>query len=323
VATVTAQPDCFTSSGTIRITAPTGPLLDYSVDGINFQVGMTFAGLLPGNYAVRARNNITGCISTLTPPLVINPVLQSPPAPVVNTPVTYCQFASGIQPLTADGTNLKWYNVATGGTGSSIAPVPSVAFAGFTLWYVSQTNAVGCESPRTAIMVNISESPVIAIPVKTIQIQYGQSVSLPATITGQGVSIRWSPATGLNNPSIISPLARPENTTTYSVVANSAQVCSASDTIRVVVLKDIIVPNVFSPNGDGINDKWIIKHLEDYQQAILEVFDRYGKLIYRSKTGDMPWDGAVGGKQVPAGTYYYIIKLDSKKVLNGSVTVLR
>lgn len=323
VATVTAQPDCFTSSGTITVTSPIMPLMDYSVDGINFQVGMTFAGLLPGNYVVRARNNITGCISTLTTPLVINSGPQSPPAPVVNTPVTHCQFATGIQPLTADGTNLKWYDVATGGTGSSIAPVPGVAIAGSTLWYVSQSYAAGCESPRSAITVNISESPVITIPLKAIEIQYGQSVSLPATITGQGVSISWSPATGLNNPFIDSPLARPENTTTYSVLASNSQACSASDTIRVVVLKDIIVPNVFSPNGDGINDQWLIKHLENYQDATLEIFDRYGKPVFRGKTKAMPWDGTVGGKQVPAGTYYYLIKLDSKKVLNGSVTVLR
>jgi gliding motility-associated-like protein len=323
-ARVTIQPDCSIATGTILITANTGndSLLEYSVDGVDFQAGVTFAGLLPGNYAARVRNKTTGCISALTP-LLINPALQSPPAPAVNTPVTHCQITNGIQPLTADGTNLKWYDVATGGNGSSIAPVPDASIVGSTIWYVSQTNAQGCESPRSVIRVNIVERPVITIPVKMLEIQFGQSVILPASIIGQGVTIRWTPATGLNNPAIERPLARPENTTTYTVLAAAAQACSASDTIRVIVLKEILIPNVFSPNGDGINDNWVIRHIEDYQQATLDIFDRYGKLIYRSNSGALPWDGTINGKQVPAGTYYYVIKLDSSKVLNGSVTVLR
>jgi len=321
-ASVTVQPSCSMSTGTIVITSPTGPLLDYTVDGINFRVGTVFAGLLPGNYAARVRHNTHGCISPAVP-LVILPSQESPLAPGVTTPVTHCQFTNGIQSLTANGTNLKWYREANGGTGAIMAPVPDVAVAGTTNWYVSQTNALGCESPRSAITVNVVPVPLISIPNKVIEIQSGQSVTLPASVSGQGAAIRWTPPAGLSDPLIEKPVANPGQTTTYTILASTAQACSASDSIRVIVLKEIIVPNVFSPNGDGINDQWIIRHLEDYPDASLGVFDRYGKAVYRSKSIALPWDGTTGGKPVLAGTYYYILKLDNNKLLNGSVTVLR
>ena len=321
-ASVTVQPSCSISTGTIVITSPTGPLLDYTVDGVNFRVGTVFTGLAPGNYAARVRHNTHGCISSAVP-LVILPSQQSPSAPGVATPVTHCQFTSGIQSLTANGTSLKWYRESNGGAGATIAPLPDVTVAGTTNWYVSQTNALGCESPRAVITVNVVPVPVITVPDKVIEIQSGQSVTLPASVSGQGVTIRWTPSAGLSDPLIEKPVAVPGQTTTYTILASTAQACSASDTIRVVVFNDIMVPNVFSPNGDGINDKWIISYLESYPDATLEVFDRYGKAVYRSKSAAMPWDGTTGGKQVPAGTYYYILKPGNNKVLNGSVTVLR
>lgn len=77
----------------------------------------------------------------------------APTAPVVNSPVTYCQGASAIA-LTVTGSNLLWYTSATGGIGSSVAPTPSTVSTGTTTYYVSQT--VGCESPRAKIDVVIN-----------------------------------------------------------------------------------------------------------------------------------------------------------------------
>ncbi len=322
VASVSVQPGCTIGTGTIVIDSPTGPLLDYTVDDVNFQVGLTFSGLPPGRYPVRARNILAGCTGNPTI-LVVNPAPVSPPAPGVNSPVTHCRFATGVPPLSATGDNLKWYNLPSGGTGINNAPVPDATIAGSTTWYVSQTHASGCESPRAPITVNVVATPEITLLPKLIEMQSGQPVILPATVTGQGVQIRWSPSAGLNNTSIERPLANPDQTTTYTLVASTSQACSASDTVRVVVLKDIVVPNVFSPNGDGINDTWVIKHLADYPAASVEVYDRYGKPVYRRLNLPATWDGTCNGKPVPAGTYYYLIKPGNKKILSGSVTVLR
>ena len=86
----------------------------------------------------------------------------------------------------------------------------------------------------------------------------------------------------------------------------------------------IVVPNTFTPNGDGINDFWNIKALTSFPQCIVSVYSRFGSLIYQSRGYAKPWDGTYNGSQVPVGTYYYIIDTkDGQKQLSGSVTVLR
>ena len=86
-----------------------------------------------------------------------------------------------------------------------------------------------------------------------------------------------------------------------------------------------MVLNVFSQNGDGINDTWIIEPLEFFKEAITTVFNRYGTPIYTSKGYSNPWDGTSKGHPVPVGTYYYVIDLKTGKepIVTGSVTIIR
>jgi len=79
-----------------------------------------------------------------------------PAAPTVTSPVNYCLNSTASQ-LTATGSNLLWYTVPSGGTGSSTAPTPPTSSAGSTSYYVSQT--VGCEGPRATIVVNVNPLP--------------------------------------------------------------------------------------------------------------------------------------------------------------------
>jgi gliding motility-associated-like protein len=92
------------------------------------------------------------------------------------------------------------------------------------------------------------------------------------------------------------------------------------------VLKAPIVPNAFSPNGDGVNDIWNIKYLESYANATVTVFNRYGSIIYYSAKGySQPWSGQLNGSDLPMGTYYYIIdpKTKGRKPIAGNVTIIR
>jgi gliding motility-associated-like protein len=83
-------------------------------------------------------------------------------------------------------------------------------------------------------------------------------------------------------------------------------------------------PNAFSPNGDGTNDTWTIPTLLSYPDCTIQIFNRNGESVFRSKGYAKPWDGNHKGKPLPAGTYYYVIGLtpDLKK-LSGAVTILR
>jgi gliding motility-associated-like protein len=90
------------------------------------------------------------------------------------------------------------------------------------------------------------------------------------------------------------------------------------------VLKSLVIPNVFSPNGDGINDKWQILYLETYPGSTVDVYNRYGQIIFHSVGYSNPWDGTYKGKPVPAGTYYYIIDpKNGRSKYTGFVDVLR
>ncbi|CAN5341713.1 hypothetical protein BH09BAC6_BH09BAC6_23100 [soil metagenome] len=86
----------------------------------------------------------------------------------------------------------------------------------------------------------------------------------------------------------------------------------------------IVIPNAFTPNGDGINDVWNIKSLSDYSQCNVFVYNRYGSLIYQSTGYSRPWDGLFNGTPVPVGTYYYIINLQNRTPeLTGQVSIIR
>jgi gliding motility-associated-like protein len=87
---------------------------------------------------------------------------------------------------------------------------------------------------------------------------------------------------------------------------------------------NIVIPNTFTPNNDGINDTWDIKYLNSYPNCTVNIFDRYGQEVYSSIGYGIPWDGRRKGANLPQGTYYYIIKLQiNQKALAGSVTIIR
>ena len=129
----------------------------------------------------------------------------------------------------------------------------------------------------------------------------------PAMNAGFPVTYTWTPPAGLDNPNAPDPLASPADDVTYTLKVTSDKGCNTSDQVSVKVLKKPAIPNIFSPNGDGIHDKWVISFLETYPGCTVEVYNRYGQLIYRSVGYTNPWDGTIKGKPVPVGTYYYIV----------------
>src|SRR5262249_25275898 len=132
-----------------------------------------------------SQTNASGCEG---PRAQINVTVNAvPAAPTVTTPVTYC-VGQTATPLTATGTNLLWYTVATGGVGSATAPTPSTAAAGTTSYWVSQTNASGCEGPRAQINVTVNAVP--AAPTVTTPVTY--CVGDAATpLTATGTNLLW------------------------------------------------------------------------------------------------------------------------------------
>ena len=89
----------------------------------------------------------------------------------------------------------------------------------------------------------------------------------------------------------------------------------------------IEIPNAFTPNGDGINDDWLIENIESYPDFYLQVFNRWGQVVFNARHGDKPWNGTYNNKPLPTGPYLYVLKLDNsdEKIdpLVGIVTLVR
>ena len=112
----------------------------------------------------------------------------------------------------------------------------------------------------------------------------------------------------------------------YNIVVTDASGCTK--TVDDVVISEsyndcIRIPNVFTPNGDGVNDEWIIENIELFPDAHIYVFNRWGQLLYHERGNGKRWDGSYRGHFVPSGVYLYIIKLHSDEdTYKGTVTVL-
>jgi gliding motility-associated-like protein len=89
-------------------------------------------------------------------------------------------------------------------------------------------------------------------------------------------------------------------------------------------VNSVAIVNTFTPNGDGVNDTWEIKNIHDYPNSTVEILNRNGSRVFYSINYPIAWDGKYNGGDLPAGTYYYVIRLDNtSKPLSGWVTILR
>ncbi len=86
----------------------------------------------------------------------------------------------------------------------------------------------------------------------------------------------------------------------------------------------LYIPSSFTPNGDGYNDTWVIRNIEAYPSALVQVYAQDGRLLLEANGNYSPWDGQYNGKDVPSGTYYYIVNLNNgDEPYKGSLTILR
>ncbi|MFN5020861.1 MAG: gliding motility-associated C-terminal domain-containing protein, partial [bacterium] len=184
----------------------------------------------------------------------------------------------------------------------------------------------GCTSDTVShLMSSINNAPMInAGPDRYIK--KGNAAPLEASIPNPSqYQFVWSPSTYLDQLNLLNPLCKPELDINYVVQAIDKQtLCAARDTVQVIVLSAVDIPNTFTPNGDGINDTWKIQFLAQYKNCTMEVYNTSGQIIFQSEGYTTAWDGTRNGVPMPTGTYYYVIDLgDGSKRRTGYVTILR
>jgi large repetitive protein len=109
---------------------------------------------------------------------------------------------------------------------------------------------------------------------------------------------------------------------------NTTEICQEYVGLKVMPLSTINPPNAFTPNGDGYNDTWRViyeEEMADYPNIEVEIYNRWGSVVYHSKPYKNDWNGRHNGKDLPVGTYYYVLKLHRGNLPNisGAVSIIR
>ena len=198
----------------------------------------------------------------------------------------------------------------------------------YTVRTITDGNGCTVSNLNASLEVGFHLPPIVdAGPSQTID--KGFSAKLTAeviTANGGAVQYLWSPDSTLSNPIVAQPFASPFSTTLYTLVATDKNGCSASDTVTVTVSNTVNVDviNVFTPDGDGVNEFFVIRNLAAYKNLDLTVVNRWGNIIYQNDNYQNDWDGTWKGKPSDDGTYYYVIKEpNSGKTIKGPITILR
>ena len=223
--------------------------------------------------------------------------------------------------LTASGGSTYLWTPSKGLSDATSAS-PTFTASSTVTYLVTVTNSSGC-ADTASVTVTVNKKPVANAGADKAIVQ-GQSITLDGSARGGDISYYWTPTDYLSSSEVLQPVARPPSDMTYVLHVLSNIGCGeATDTVFVRVYKNVTIPNTFTPNGDGVNDTWNIGALDSYPTSITQVFDRYGAQVFKSVGYPKAWDGTYNNKELPNGTYYYVIDLMNGTKLSGWVLILR
>ena len=168
-------------------------------------------------------------------------------------------------------------------------------------------------------------APVVLFAGTSVLIDEGDSVEIDATLSNGG-NILWTPFYNMDNDTILNPSVAPtEPVTYYTIYATSADGCSATDSVLILVntIDYLEINNFLSPNGDLSNDTWTVNKPSIISGCPLAIYNRWGKIVWESTSYDNNFDGTnKSGEPLPEGTYFYLIKC-AQEEYKGSILLMR
>ncbi|MBC7848545.1 MAG: gliding motility-associated C-terminal domain-containing protein [Chitinophagaceae bacterium] len=202
------------------------------------------------------------------------------------------------------GSRFQWLPATTLGNAGSLNTIAFPKRSTVYSLYVYDT--LGCPKPGISDVLVTVRSQIFASAGNDTSIVLGQPLQLRAT----GAELfEWKPSTYLSNQFSQRPIANLPINMEYQVKAFTGEGCFALDTINIKVFKtapDIFVPNAFRPGGRNAQLRPVpvgISTLEYFR-----VFNRWGQLVYQTSATGKGWDGTIGGKQQPTGTYVWQVR---------------
>lgn len=246
------------------------------------------------------------------PPKTVTVAVAITPAPVPNAGVdeTTC-YGKSTQLQGSGGVSYLWSPATF--LDNPAGQFPNVVNPTTTTTYsLTVTDAIGCVSVKPGkVTVTVTQPfPVHAFPDTTVYAGQPVPLSVITALNIGNLSYEWTPSQGLNNPFIQSPTAvvATPSVRTYVAKVTTPAGCSGTDTItiRALAVADIIVPNAFTPNGDGHNDllRPITPGIKELKYFV--VVNRYGQKVFETTRLGTGWDGSLNGRLLEAGTYVWM-----------------
>ncbi len=295
--------------------AGTGP---YTYSWSNNSTGSLVSNLGAGTYIVTITDS-KNCNSTASV------TITNPNAPTATSTSTAASCGQNDGTATVSGSPTSTYTYLWSPGGGTTATINNLAGGTYT---VTISDANGCSATTTAIVVPAPKPTANFTPSVLVG---GAPLDVAFTNNSSGATIYyWSFGDGQldtinSNPSHIYTIDGKYNS---CLVAKSASGCLDSLCKTIEVISDTIsIPNVFTPNGDNINEVFVI-FARGFQNLEVSIFDRWGLKMWSSSGATSAWDGKnTNGKECTSGTYYYIVKAtkyDSTiKEFSGFLTLIR
>jgi gliding motility-associated-like protein len=264
----------------------------------------------PGNYSIQVIEHAAGECSAS--PYIADITIDKASVDIGDF-VDICRGDTGLVILQGDYASFEWSDSNIDG------PIFPVSEAG-KVW-VDVVGTYDCRASDT-VEVAVHDLPDVYLG-EDIELCGDEHIILDAG--SDGITYNWS-VSGYNSRE----LEVGAGVQRYHVKVVNIYGCENSDTINILAcfpyeeLKKSI-PTAFTPNGDGKNDEFLIPGIEKYPNAEIEVFDRWGRMVYKSGEGYFePWDGTFRGDDLPTDSYFYVIDLkEGLEPIAGSISIFR
>ena len=250
----------------------------------------------------------------------------------VNPGDTIC-LGESVQ-LLASGNQVYSWQPSTGLTDPN-SPSPHASPSMSTLYTVSATDSAHCFVDTASVFIKVFPIPTVeAGPDQTIEVG-SAGVQLHAAGSADVISWKWSPSPGLSCIDCPDPNAAPKQTTEYALEVRNEGDCLAKDHLTIYVVcnqGNLFIPNTFSPNGDGMNDRFYPRGKGVFMVKSLRVFNRWGELVFErlnfnANDASAGWDGKYKGKTLSPDVFVYVCEIvcDNNQLLSykGDVTLLQ
>jgi len=269
----------------------------------------------------------SGC--TATDAITIE-VLPLPSAAFTTSADTVCAGTQVTFTATAGADSLSW-DLGSAGITNAIDPVATYLDPGVEIITLTAFNAAGCSSLPAVVSVRVA--PLVQLSLVAGQPSCDRTIAVDLLALGADVCGLWLNSAPVAT-SCIGTLTLPvSNTGSYTLSLAGSNFAGCADTISTQVdVEDgtgLFVPNVFTPDNNGINDTFGIPWVAPGPGFVLRVFNRWGQELFTSNDPAVEWDGTVNGTIVPDGVYAYVISAQdpcspgTRRDMSGHVTVLR